>query len=226
MSDGASTWRIAVVEDHRLQRMRTVELLDAQAGLRVVHTCESLEQLLQWLPLAHPTTRPHLVLLDLLVDRGAAAEPAQVRRLIDAGIRVLVLSAMASVPLVREMVRVGVGGFVGKRDPEEDIVAAVWAVLSRRQWVTPELATVMLTDASRPSLSDQEERALVLYASGLTLDAVAAALNVKPETVKTYLDRVKTKYAAAGRTARTKVELYREATRDGLLPSDGPSATS
>lgn len=216
----ADHWRIAVVEDHRLQRMRTVDLLEAEPGFRVVHTCETLEMLVHWLPLTNASTRPHVVLLDLVVDRGDDADPAVVRRLIQSGIKVLILSGMASVPLVREMARIGVGGFVGKRDPEEDIVAAVWAVLSRRQWITPELATVMLTDESRPALSDQEETALVLYASGLTLDSVAAAMHVKPDTAKTYLERVKAKYASAGRPARTKVDLHREATRDGLLRSD------
>lgn len=83
--------------------------------------------------------------------------------------------------------------------------------------MTPELATVIAGDPDRPKLSIQEERALVLYASGLTLDAVAESIGVKPDTAKQYLERVKKKYAAVGRPARTKVDLSRVALADGYL---------
>ena len=211
-------WRVAVVEDHLLQRRRTEEVVRSRPGLRVVHSCEDLQQLSDWLAGTSEAERPHVVILDLVVDRGVDADPAVVRGLVRNDIRVLVLSAMTSVPLVREMMRAGVSGFVGKRDSEDDIVAAVWTVIGRGSWMTPEMAAVMAGDAGRPPLSDQEERALVLYASGLTLESVARALGVKKETAKTYLDRVKAKYTQAGRPVQTKIDLHREAVRDGILP--------
>lgn len=210
-------WRIAIVEDHLLQRRRTEELLGSQDGLSVVFSCETVPQLMAWLSTTAPRTRPHLVTLDLMVERGPHATPEHVRALTRAGIRVVVLSAMASPALVREILQAGVHSVVGKRDREEDIIAAVWAVLGREQWITPELASVIAGDPSRPALSNQEERVMVLYASGLTLDAVAEAVGVQPGTAKKYLERVKDKYAAADRLTRTKVDLRREAIRDGLL---------
>ena len=217
MDRSSGYWRIAIVEDHLLQRRRTEELLGAQDGLSVVHASESVAQLHSWLATTDQRTRPHLVILDLMVDRGVDVTPADVKALTESGIRVVVLSAMASPRMVRDILRAGVHSVVGKRDSEDDIVAAVWAVLGRRRWITPELASVMVGDPSRPALSNQEERALVLYASGLTLDAVAAAIGVKPGTAKKYLERVKDKYSAAGRPARNKIDLSREAGRDGLI---------
>lgn len=213
----ADYWRIAIVEDHLLQRRRTEELLSSQEGLRVVHTSETLTDFVAWRSAAGARERPHLLILDLMVDRGPNAQPEVVRSLVDDGLRVLVLSAMASPPQVRDIIKAGVGGIVGKRDSEDDIVRAAWAVLGRKHWMTPDLAAVIAGDKSRPTLSDQEERALVLYASGLTLDAVADAIGVKRDTAKTYLDRVKAKYAAAGRPVRSKVDLNRIALSDGYL---------
>jgi len=210
-------WRVAIVEDHLLQRRRTEELLAEDPYLTVVHACEALPDLLAWLRTVDVRQRPHIVILDLMVDRGDDARPEHIQLLTGAGIRVLVLSAMASPKHVRDVLRAGVHGVVGKRDSEDQIIEAVWAVLGRQTWMTPELAAVMAGDASRPALSDQEERALVLYASGLTLDAVAAEIGVQPGTAKKYLERVKEKYASAGRPVRTKVDLSREAARDGLL---------
>jgi DNA-binding NarL/FixJ family response regulator len=206
-----------VVEDHLLQRRRTEELLESERAFRVVHSCETLAEHVRWLRTQKVDQRPHLLVLDLIVDRGEDVDPERVAGLVQAGIHVLVLSALASPPLVRRVIRAGASGVVGKRDPEADIIAAVWSVLGRRKWMTPELAAVIAGDEQRPKLSEQEERALVLYASGLTLDAVAASLGVKRDTARTYLDRVRDKYAASGRTVRSKADLTRVALTDGYL---------
>ncbi|AIY19662.2 DNA-binding response regulator [Pimelobacter simplex] len=214
-------WRLAIVEDHMLQRKRTEELVAAQPGLRVIWSGETLTDFTAWVADVPEPQRPHLLVLDLMVERGPSADPVMVREVTRSGIKVLVLSAMASPELVRKVLRAGIGGIAGKRDSEEDIVAAIWTVLGRGQWLTPELASVIAGDADRPRLSDQEERALVLYASGLTLDAVASALGVKKDTAKKYLSRVKAKYATAGRPVSTKLELNTVAQQDGYL--DPPS---
>ena len=210
-------WNVAVVEDHLLQRKRTEELVAAQPGLRMCWSGETLPEFLAWVEGAPQDHRPHLLLLDLMVERGPSATPEQIEAVIGAGIRVLVISALASPTLIRRVIRAGVGGVVGKRDSEADIVAAIWTVLGQGHWVTPELASVIAGDANRPALSDQEEQVLVLYASGLTLDSVAEALGIKADTAKKYLSRVKIKYAAAGRPASTKLELNEVARQDGLL---------
>ena len=72
-------------------------------------------------------------------------------------------------------------------------------------------------DPQRVPLSEQELRALQLYASGLKMISVARQMNVSVYTAKEYISRVRAKYAAAGRPAQTKTALYREAMRDHLL---------
>lgn len=210
-------WNVALVEDHLLQRKRTEELVAAQPGLRTVWSGETLPEYLKWAANAPEDDRPHLLLLDLMVERGPSVTPEAVETVIRAGTRVLVISAMASPALIRRVIRAGVDGVVGKRDSEADIVAAIWTALGRGHWMTPELASVIAGDENRPTLSEQEERVLVMYASGLTLDAVAEALDIKADTAKKYLSRVKVKYAAAGRPANTKLELNEIARQDGLI---------
>jgi DNA-binding CsgD family transcriptional regulator len=66
-------------------------------------------------------------------------------------------------------------------------------------------------------LSAAEERALRLYAQGLSTVEVAEQMDIGYETVKTYLRRVREKYARVGRPASRKSELIRRAAEDGLL---------
>lgn len=210
------SWPVAVVEDHVLQRNRTAELLAADPAIEVVFTGETLPELLTWIESAPATSQPRLVLLDLMVERGPNADPAAVQQLVDDGIKVLLFTAMASPPLVRRMMQVGISGIVGKRDSEADVLTAVHTVLAGEEWITSELAAAIAQDPNRPKLSAQEERALVLYASGLTVDAVATAIGVRRDTAKKYLQRVKDKYAAAGRPLHSKVDMTRAVLADGL----------
>jgi DNA-binding NarL/FixJ family response regulator len=70
---------------------------------------------------------------------------------------------------------------------------------------------------TKPRLSPGEEEALRLYAAGFSTSEVAERMNVQYETAKTYLRRVREKYAKVGRPASKKAELIRRAAEDGYL---------
>lgn len=213
--------RVAIVEDHVLQLARTEELLQRQ-GFEVVFSGESLPAFVAWLRSSPPNSHPHLLVLDLMVERQPSVEVSLVASLLRAGLRIVVLSALASPPLVRSIVRAGVNGVIGKRDSEDDVLAAIRAVLRGETWMTTELAVIIAGDSERPRLSVQEERALVLYASDLTLKEVASAMNIGVDTAKQYLDRVKRKYAEAGVPLRSKLDLARMAWTEGYLDRGSP----
>lgn len=210
---------VAVVEDHLLQRRYLVALINSQSDMRVVFDGEELPELTAWLASAASTSHPHLIVLDLMVERRPSAKPETVRRLVSAGHRVIMFSAVASPPLARQMVRAGVHGLISKRDGEAKVLAALRTVLSGDRWVSPELAAVIAQDPARPRLSDQEERALVLYASGVSIDDVAASLGVRPHTARKYLQRVRDKYAAVERPLTSRLAWNRTAIEDGYLPA-------
>ncbi|WP_449282472.1 hypothetical protein [Leucobacter sp.] len=215
-------FRAAIVEDHLLQRARTEELLKRAGACRIVFSGASAPEFLDWARSVPREERPHLLVLDLMVDREPSVSAAAVEAMVRGGLLVLVLSALASPPLVRSVIQAGVAGVVGKRDGEADILAAVQAVLRGEQWVTAELASVIAGDPERPGLSMQEERALVLYASGLTIEEVGASMSISRETAKQYLDRVKKKYAAIGVVVRSKLDYGRVAWADGYLDPSLP----
>jgi DNA-binding NarL/FixJ family response regulator len=70
----------------------------------------------------------------------------------------------------------------------------------------------------RVHLSPREAEVLGLYASGETAERVAALLFISRDTVLDHIRRVRTKYAQVDRAAPTKVDLYRRAVEDGLIP--------
>ena len=72
----------------------------------------------------------------------------------------------------------------------------------------------------RPDLSEREIEVLLTWLLADTKREVAERLFIADSTVNTYIQRVRGKYEAVGRPARTKVRLLIRALEDGLLGVD------
>lgn len=216
------TVRLALVDDHELVVDALVAWLATSAPeIEISYAGNDASAALA---LAHDLD---VVVLDLDLGAGSAEPPELVREFEKCGAHVLIVSAAGNPPLVRATVLAGALGYVPKSAPSATLLEALRTVATGRSYVSPDLAGILL-DADgavpRPELSPQESVALRLYASGLKMDSVARRMNVSPHTAKEYIDRVRAKYGAVGRQARTKTELYMRANEDGLL--DGDSTTS
>lgn len=210
--DGTGEVRIAIVDDHPLFGQGLAAWISEH---RPDLSCEYLG----CDPTATAAAEPALVLLD--IDLGPQAPPAAdtVQQLAEAGIPVILVSALQSGPKVRQALLAGAVGYVAKaRDPLE-LVAAIDQALTGKYVLTRELAELMCSPPP-PDLSARELCALRLYAQGFPLKTVARQMSVSVSTAKEYLDRVRSKYEAVGRPARTKIELGNVAREDGLLDDD------
>jgi DNA-binding NarL/FixJ family response regulator len=161
-----------------------------------------------------------VVLLDLDLGDGTPPE-LNVATIRAAGPAVLVLSASDRPAAVRNAIRAGALGYVLKNEEAGQVRAAIEAVAAGKDWVSPRLAYIFVTDGApdRPALSTQETRALQLYATGMPMKSVARRMRISEETAKQYVGRVREKYVRANRAAPTKLDLYYRAVEDGHLPS-------
>ncbi len=203
--------RVAIIDDHRL----------CSEGLRAWLSANVPEVLV-----VHVGTDPQaalalvdsfdVVLLDL--ELGATAPPAalSVELFIGAGVQVILLTGAVRGNALREALLAGAGGYVTKAAEPVELVRLLEQVSHGEYRITPEFAAA-LSSVNAPELSAQELRALRLYAQGLTLRQVARRMSVSHYTAKEYLDRVRAKYQAMGRSVRTKAQMQAAAQQDGLL---------
>ncbi len=207
--------RVGIVDDHRLMLDGLSTWLTTRAeDLDVVIAVTEFRSLIR-----HPEFPVDVVLLDIDLGDDVPAS-AKIVELSAAGVAVVVVSTFSDPRRVRECVSAGALGYVPKSENADEMAHAVRAAARGEGHVTPALAAMLVADEHGepgPALSPQERRALVLYASGLPLKTVARQLDISVETAKTYLTRVREKYAHAGREARTKSALHRRAVEDGLL---------
>ncbi len=203
--------RIAIVDDHALVceglSLMLREALDADVVLQSDDPAAVLD-------LDPPAD---VLLLDLMLGQSQA-DPEVARRIQESGCKVLVVSALAVPDQIRQMIDVGVSGFISKREPAEVLVKAIRYVLAEGTWTSPEVAALVMSGPSRPDLSPAQQRVLTLYATGMTLDSVARRMGISAGTASTHLKRARLKYAELGRPARTRVDLYRQAVEDGIVP--------
>jgi DNA-binding NarL/FixJ family response regulator len=206
---------VAAVDDHPIILDSVASWVRAAGDdIRLTGTAATVAALL-----AGPGRHAHVVLLDLDLGDGTTVEQ-NVATIGAAGPAVLVLSASDRPAPVRAAMRAGALGYVLKNEPTSQIRAAIMEVAAGRDWISPRLAYIFATDDTpdRPALSEQERRALQLYATGMPLKSVARKMAISDETAKQYLQRTRLKYARAGRTAQTKLELYHRAVEDGHIP--------
>jgi two-component system, NarL family, nitrate/nitrite response regulator NarL len=139
-------------------------------------------------------TAADVVLLDLQLEDGT--DPADnVAALHATGTAVLVISVHGDRRHVRATMRAGASGYVIKDDDADKLADAIRAVHSGHLALTTELMTLINDDP--PELSPQELSVLYLYGTGSTLAATARRLGIAIPTVRSYLDRIRAKWAAA-----------------------------
>jgi DNA-binding NarL/FixJ family response regulator len=110
-------------------------------------------------------------------------------------------------------------GFVPKTDSAAELAAAIRAAAASTPHLSAPLAAAVAGFAASPDprLGRQEERALVLYASGRSIKEVAAEMDTTEETVKSYIKRGRRKFRDVGVDVGTRILLRSYGISEGWL---------
>ncbi|GAB3397777.1 response regulator transcription factor [Schumannella luteola] len=210
--------RLALLDDHEV-------LLDSLSSW-IAGNAPDFDVVLaatSWLQLVHSPAFPtEMVFLDLQLAEPVSIE-ARVRTCRAAGAKVVVLTSLDTPEARERAMAAGAAEFLAKTLPMAEVMEAARRVMGLDDagtaggWRPPPSGAAAHPEHVRPRLSPGEEEALKLYVAGHSTAEVAAEMNVQYETAKTYLRRVREKYAKVGRPAGKKAELIRRAAEDGIL---------
>jgi DNA-binding NarL/FixJ family response regulator len=204
-----------VLEDHPLVRDAMVSLLVPHLeDAEIVYAGPSLDEAITCIA----SRGADLVILDLDLNDGRSPV-VNVAAVADLGVPVMVVSALGDPATIRACLAAGVLGYVSKQARPDEVLQALQAALRGEPTISPEVASALLSQTDdQLNLSDQERRAMVLYASGLKMESVARRMNVSRTTAEEYIKRVRAKARKAGTPLPTKTDMYRMAQRAGMLP--------
>lgn len=169
---------------------------------------------------AHPHTESGIdVVLAGLDAGGNGPDFATLRQLCESGHRVVVYSRITDHDVIRTAVDSGAVTYLVKCEGREHLVEAVRAAAGDTPYVGPAMAVALSTTAEvqQPILAPREREVLIAWFRTDSKDLVAQQLFLAPSTVRTHLQRIRAKYAAAGRPAGTKAALVARAIQDHII---------
>lgn len=158
-----------------------------------------------------------IVLLDLNLE-DFTDPVANVAQLTTAGFTVIVVTVVPDLSYILATTEAGAVAYVPKTANLTVLADVIRAVARGESPLTTEHAFWLGCDdrPDRPDLTPREREVLVAYGRGMTVDAVGRRLGIAPGTVRTHLERVKQKYADAGRPIRHRGQYGERIREDGL----------
>jgi len=204
---------VAIVDDHDAIRLGFL-VACKEFGFKLLGAEPTVSDLLDKLS----SGEPQVVVLDLSLADGSQVED-NVKRIIEHGSQVLIFSIADKRGLVRAAIKAGAAAIVPKANSMAELASAIQLVADGI-YVNNTQTTAAIDsdlDFKEAKLSPREREVLTLYASGMALKQVAFTLNIKMNTAKEHIDRVRTKYAYIGRPVSSKTELLLRAIEDGLI---------
>ena len=188
---------VLVVDAEAVARFGLVQLINSQPLLRVVGEADSL-------PVARELAsrlKPEVVVLDPAHRDGMHFIEELARS--KAPPRVVAFTAMEDALSVQRAFQAGVCGYVTRRDPVVDLMAAIVAAVGGKRHIGPRIERVLLERLACGAvqlsgddfavLSQRERQVFQLLGSGNSGRAIASELGVSVKTIETHRQRIKEK---------------------------------
>lgn len=182
------TIRIVLVDDHALVRQGFRRILEEDPGLQVAGEAGSAEEGIALVR----QQRPDVVLMDMAMPDANGIQAAREILRERPETKVLVLSMYSDAQYVRSALDAGVSGYILKSALETDLTRAVRAVAQGQQYLSPELAGVLikaLRDRDEPDddkfdkLTEREKQVLQYIAHGKSNKDIASILGLSVNTI-------------------------------------------
>jgi two-component system response regulator DesR len=193
--------RVLVAEDQAMVLGALSALLDLEDDIEVVARARDGEEALR---LAERLD-PDIVLTDIEMPRMTGLELAA--RLVERGMRVIILTTFARAGYLRRALDAGVRGYLLKDAPAEELARAVRQARDGGRAIAPELAAEAWCEAD--PLTDRERQVLRLAGEGVSGTGIAAALRLSEGTVRNYLSEAISKLGASNRVEAARIARHR-----------------
>jgi two-component system, NarL family, response regulator NreC len=201
--------RIVIADDHAVVRAGLRLLSNSQADMEVIGEAGDAPTALTEVR----TLKPDLLLLDITMPGGGGLKAQQQISAAVPQTKILILSMHSDAAFVRTAIAAGAAGYVSKETVHTELLNAVRAISAGRRYVDPSVSEGLLPLGRRHVLlSDREQQALRLVASGYTSQEIAERLFVSVKTVETYRARIVAKLEL-----KNRAELVQYAINAGLL---------
>ncbi|HTI72685.1 MAG TPA: response regulator transcription factor [Candidatus Limnocylindria bacterium] len=196
--------RVAIVEDNRIIRESLSEFVDADPDCRCVGTCSTAEEALRQLP----RLLPEIVLMDVQLPGMSGIDcTTQLKQLLPT-VQIIMVTVYEDTERIFKALRAGACGYILKRSPPEELMAAMREVRQGGAPMSREIARKVIASFQEPlaanaeveELSPREREILELLAEGFPNKEIASRVGLTDGTVRWHLRHVYHKLHVRSRT--------------------------
>lgn len=207
--------RIVLVEDHKIVREGTRQLLEQDPGLSVVGEAGDGEEAVVLVN----TLRPDLVVMDVHLPKLSGVEATRAIKERYPQIHVLILSAYEKDHYIFPLLEAGADGYLLKTASGEELTRAVRKVLQGETVLDPAITNKVVNRLNirqryrdgemAEGLTEREIEVLRLVALGMNNKTIGETLFISPHTVQVHLRNIFGKLGVHGRTEAVALAMDR-----------------
>jgi DNA-binding NarL/FixJ family response regulator len=196
--------KIAIVEDNRVIRESLMEFVHSDSDCTCVCACATAEEALKLIP----KHQPDIVLMDVQLPNMSGIEcTAQLKQQLP-NLHIIMVTVYEDTERIFKALRAGACGYLLKRCPPEELIAAVREVKQGGAPMSREIARKVISSFQEPltaaaeveELSPREREILELLAAGFPNKQIADRLGLTDGTVRWHLRHVYNKLHVRSRT--------------------------
>ena len=198
--------RVLLAEDQAMVRGALSALLRLESDLDVIGSAANGEE--AWTLIERD--KPDVLVTDIEMPRLSGLELAQRIRERGVDCKVIILTTFARSGFLRRALDAGVGGYLLKDAPADQLAEALRKVHRGGRAIDPQLA--LEAWSGDDPLNDRERQVLRLAGEGMSAAEIAEQLHLSQGTVRNYLSEAIGKLGVSNR-----IEAYRLARQKGWL---------
>ncbi len=194
--------RILIVDDHALVRLGLAQLISYEADMEVCGDASDADEALAKVK----ELQPHLVILDISLQRGNGIELTKTLKARHPNVKVLISSMHDESLFAERALRAGALGYINKQEATDKVIGAIRQVLGGQIYLSAEMTNHLLhrlgssgdrllERPSLESLSDREWEVFELIGRGLSTRQIAKQLHLSIKTIETHREHIKEKLA-------------------------------
>lgn len=197
--------RVLIVDDHPVIRHGLAMMVKLKPEMAIVgegtNGAEAVSLFRQ--------QQPDVTLMDLrMPDMNGVEAIAAIRQEFPAA-RIIILTTYDGDENIYRGLQAGAKGYLLKDSPLDEIVQAIHAVHTGKNYIPPSVGAKLVERMEQPQLSEREHQVLQLVAQGNSNQHIASRLQINEGTVKFHINRIFIKLDVSDRTQATLVAIKR-----------------